>query len=178
MGDCFPKQPVRVLSAGCDKFLDTYYQLCIFRQQKLYDVMGFIKEFKEFAIKGNVIDLAVAVVIGGAFGKIVTSLVNDIIMPPIGLLLGDADFTSLFIPLDGNQYESLEAAAEAAAPVLAYGSFIQTVIEFLIIALAIFTVIKGINNLKKKKEAEPAAPPAPTPSEKLLEEIRDLLKTK
>ncbi|MFS8617585.1 MAG: large-conductance mechanosensitive channel protein MscL [Solitalea sp.] len=140
--------------------------------------MGFIKEFKEFAIKGNVIDLAVAVVIGGAFGKIVTSLVNDIIMPPIGLLLGDADFTSLFIPLDGNQYESLEAAAEAAAPVLAYGSFIQTVIEFLIIALAIFTVIKGINSLKKKKEAEPAAPPAPTPSEKLLEEIRDLLKTK
>lgn len=140
--------------------------------------MGFIKEFKEFAIKGNVIDLAVAVVIGGAFGKIVTSLVNDIIMPPIGLLLGDADFTSLFIPLDGNQYESLEAAAEAAAPVLAYGSFIQTVVEFLIIALAIFTVIKGINSLKKKKEAEPAAPPAPTPSEKLLEEIRDLLKTK
>src|SRR5690606_37910207 len=140
--------------------------------------MGFIKEFKEFAIKVNVIDQAVAVVIGGAFGKIVTSLVNEIIMPLIELLLGDADFTSLFIPLDRNQYESLEAAAEAAAPVLAYGSFIQTAIEFLITALAIFTVIKGINSLKKKKQAEPAAPPAPTPSEKLLEEIRDLLKTK
>lgn len=140
--------------------------------------MGFIKEFKEFALKGNVIDLAVAVVIGGAFGKIVTSLVNDIIMPPIGLILGGTDFSSLFVALDGVEYESIDAATEAAAPILAYGSFIQTVIEFLIIALAIFTVIKGLNSLKKKKEAAPAAPPAPTESEKLLGEIRDLLKTK
>ena len=139
--------------------------------------MGFVKEFKEFALKGNVIDLAVAVVIGGAFGKIVTSLVNDIIMPPIGLLLGGTDFESLFIPLDGNEYESLELAVAAAAPVLAYGSFIQTIIEFLIIAVAIFLVIRGINSFNKKKEAAPAAPPAPTASEKLLVEIRDLLKT-
>src|SRR3546814_16321561 len=117
--------------------------------------MGFIKEFKEFALKGNVIDLAVAVVIGGAFGKIVTSLVNDIVMPPIGLLLGGTDFTALFIPLDGAEYESLAAAQEAAAPILAYGSFLQTVIEFLIIAFAIFMVIKGINRLKKKEEAAP-----------------------
>lgn len=151
----------------------------VYLGNKNFTNMGFIKEFKEFAIKGNVIDLAVAVVIGGAFGKIVTSLVNDIVMPPIGLLLGGTDFASLFIPLDGNQYESLDAAKEAAAPVIAYGSFIQTIIEFLIIALAIFLVIKGINSFKRKKEAAPAAaPPAPTPSEKLLEEIRDLLKTK
>lgn len=140
--------------------------------------MGFVKEFKEFALKGNVVDLAVAVVIGGAFGKIVTSLVNDIIMPPIGLLLGGTDFNSLFWSLDGNTYESIEIAKEAAAPVLAYGTFIQTVIEFLIIALAIFCVIKALNSFKKKEVAAPAAAPAPTPSEKLLEEIRDLLKTR
>lgn len=140
--------------------------------------MGFVKEFKEFALKGNVIDLAVAVVIGGAFGKIVTSLVNDIIMPPIGLLMGGVDFTSLFVSLDGVDYETIDAAREAAAPVIAYGSFIQVIIEFLIIALAIFVVIKGINSFKRKEEAAPAAPPAPTPSEKLLEEIRDLLKSR
>lgn len=140
--------------------------------------MGFIKEFKEFAIKGNVVDLAVAVVIGGAFGKIVTSLVNDIVMPPIGLLLGGTDFNSLFWALDGGTYETIEVAKEAAAPVIAYGSFIMTIIEFLIIALAIFSVIKAMNSFKKKEAAPAAAPPAPTPSEKLLEEIRDLLKTR
>ncbi|HYH55912.1 MAG TPA: large conductance mechanosensitive channel protein MscL [Anseongella sp.] len=141
--------------------------------------MGFIKEFKEFAVKGNVIDLAVAVVIGGAFGRIVTSLVDDIIMPPLGLLLGGTDFNNLFVSLDGNAYESIDAAREAAAPVLAYGSFIQVIIEFLIISLAIFSIIKVLMAFKKKEAAAPAAaPPAPTPSEKLLEEIRDLLKSK
>ncbi len=138
-----------------------------------------LKEFKEFAIKGNVIDLAVAVIIGGAFGKIVTSFVNDIIMPPIGLLLGGADFSSLFINLSNTEYESLAAAQEAGAPTLNYGVFINTVLDFLIIAFTIFVVIHYFNKLKKKQEikeekAEAAAPPPR--EEVLLEEIRDLLK--
>ncbi len=118
--------------------------------------MGFISEFKEFAIKGNVIDLAVGFVLGAAFGKIVTSLVNDVIMPPIGMLLGGVNFADLFVSLDGMSYASLEAAKAAGAPVLAYGSFINTIIEFLIIALALFFVIKAINRLKRQ---EPPAPP-------------------
>ncbi len=118
--------------------------------------MGFISEFKEFAVKGNVIDLAVGFVLGAAFGKIVTSLVNDVIMPPIGMLLGGVNFADLFVSLDGMSYASLEAAKAAGAPVLAYGSFINTIIEFLIIALALFFVIKTINRLKRQ---EPPAPP-------------------
>lgn len=134
--------------------------------------MGMMQEFKEFAVKGNVVDLAVAVIVGGAFGKITTSLVNDVIMPPIGLLLGGVNFSELSITLK-------DATEEAAAVSINYGLFLQTVIDFVIIAFVIFMVIKGINSAKRKKEEAPAAPPAPPePSneEKLLAEIRDLLK--
>lgn len=118
--------------------------------------MGFVSEFKEFAAKGNVIDLAVGFILGAAFGKIVTSLVNDIIMPPIGMLLGGVNFADLFVSLDGKSYPSLAAATAAGAPVIAYGSFINVIIEFLIIALALFFIIKAINRLKR--EEPPAAP--------------------
>lgn len=134
--------------------------------------MKMLKEFKEFAMKGNVVDLAVAVVIGGAFGKIVTSFVNDVIMPPIGLLLGGADFSNLKVVMKA-------ATEEAEAVTLNYGSFINTLMDFLIVALAIFVVIKGLNSLKKKKEeAPPPPPPGPTKEETLLTEIRDLLAKK
>lgn len=112
-----------------------------------------LKEFKEFAIKGNVIDMAVGVVIGGAFGKIVTSLVNDLIMPFIGVLTGGMDFTNKFISLDGNKYLTFAAAQEAGAATLNYGIFITTIIDFLIIAFSIFMVIKQLNKFKKKEEA-------------------------
>jgi large conductance mechanosensitive channel len=130
--------------------------------------MGFVKEFKEFAMKGNVMDLAIGIIIGGAFGKIVSSFVADVIMPPIGLLLGNVDFKDLMVPL---KY----AADGTVAIALRYGAFINTIIDFVIIALAIFVVIKGINRMKKKEEAKPAAP-----SEEvvLLREIRDSLKKK
>ncbi|RFB05331.1 large-conductance mechanosensitive channel protein MscL [Parvularcula marina] len=140
--------------------------------------MGIINEFKEFAVKGNVVDMAVGIIIGGAFGTIVKSLVSDIIMPPIGMLMGGIDFSDLIIPLDGNEYASLEAANEAGAPVIAYGMFINNVISFLIVAWAVFMLVKGMNSLKKKEEAAPAEPPAPPAEQVLLEEIRDLLKAK
>ena len=125
-----------------------------------------LKEFKEFAMKGNVIDLAVGIIIGGAFGKIVSSLVNDIIMPPIGLLLGGVDFTSLFISLDGKSYDSLEQAASLGAATLNYGVFINTVLDFLIVSFSIFIVIKQLNRLRSKKEVPaPAAPEVKTCSE-------------
>ncbi len=114
-----------------------------------------LKEFKEFAIKGNVIDLAVGVVIGGAFGKIVTSFVNDIIMPLVGTLVGGMEFSSYFIALDGKEYASLAAAQEAAAPTLNYGLFIQNIVDFLIIAFAIFLAVKWINRLKKVEKPAP-----------------------
>lgn len=138
--------------------------------------MSLIKEFKEFAVKGNVIDLAVAVIIGAAFGKIVTSFVNDIIMPPLGMLLGGVDFKDLAYVLR-EPYIS-DAGEEMGAVTLSYGNFIQNVVDFLIIAFVIFMVIKGINSLQRKKKVEevPAPPPAPPKSEILLEEIRDLLK--
>ena len=140
--------------------------------------MGFIKEFKEFAVKGNVMDMAVGVIIGGAFGKIVTSLVGDLLMPVIGLCTGGMDFTNLFVNLtDDTKYATLAAAQEAGASVLAYGQFIQNVIDFLIIAFCIFLMIKGMNKLKKKEEPAPEAPAGPT-QEELLAEIRDLLKNK
>jgi large conductance mechanosensitive channel len=128
--------------------------------------MGFIKEFKAFAMRGNVMDMAVGIVIGAAFGKIVTSLVNDVIMPPIGMLLGGVDFSSLGATLKA-------AGAGSPAVVLKYGVFINAIIDFLIVAFAIFLVIKGMNALKRKQEAAPAAPPL---QETLLREIRDLLK--
>ncbi len=135
-----------------------------------------LKEFKEFAIKGNVIDMAVGVVIGGAFGKIVNSLVTDVIMPPIGLLLGKVDFTNLFLNLSGTPVASLADAKAKGLATLNYGVFINTTFEFFIIAFAIFMVIKQINRLKREAPAAPAAPPEPSNEEKLLTEIRDLLK--
>lgn len=131
--------------------------------------MGMMKEFKDFAVKGNVIDMAVGIVIGGAFGKIIGSLVTDVIMPPIGILLGGVDFSNLSI--------ALKAATETAEAVtLNYGMFINTVVEFTIIAFAIFMVIKAINSAKKKEEEKPAEPPKPSEEVMLLKDIRDALK--
>lgn len=147
--------------------------------------MSFVKEFKEFAVKGNVIDLAVGVIIGGAFGKIVTSMVNDLIMPPISLLIGDKGFANFYIPLNdkvrefvaGNPNASLEDAKKAG-PVFAWGNFATEVINFVILAFIIFLMVKAINTMKRKQEAEPVAAPAPTTEETLLTEIRDLLKVR
>lgn len=135
-----------------------------------------LKEFKEFAVKGNVIDMAVGVVIGGAFGKIVNSLVADVIMPPIGLLLGKVDFANLFVNLSGTPAASLADAKAKGLATLNYGVFLNTTIEFLIVAFAIFVVVKQINRLKREAPPAPAAPPEPSNEEKLLAEIRDLLK--
>ncbi|MBE6288668.1 MAG: large conductance mechanosensitive channel protein MscL [Bacteroidaceae bacterium] len=144
--------------------------------------MGFVKEFKEFAMKGNVMDMAVGVIIGGAFGKIVTSLVNDVLMPVVSLCTGGVDFTNLFVKLSGEgDFNTLAEAQEAGASVMAYGQFIQNIVDFLIVAFCIFLMIKGMNKLNKKKEEEPAPapePPAPSKEETLLTEIRDLLKNK
>lgn len=131
--------------------------------------MSMLKEFKEFAVKGNVVDMAVGVIIGGAFGKIVTSLVGDVVMPPIGIAVGGVDFSNLSVVLR-------EAAGTKPAVVIAYGKFLQTVIDFVIIALTIFVAVKGMNSLKKKETEAAAAPPAPPNQELLLAEIRDLLK--
>ena len=138
-----------------------------------------LKEFKEFAMRGNVIDLAVGITIGAAFGKIVTSLVNDIIMPPIGLLMGNVDSSDLSVNLDMSKSFASVAEAEAAgAPIIKYGLFINTVIDFLIVAFVIFMVIRGINRFRRKQEAAPpAAPPPPPPEVQLLTDIRDLLRT-
>jgi len=136
-----------------------------------------LKEFKDFAMKGNVLDMAIGVIIGGAFGKIVSSLVSDVMMPPIGLLLGGVDFTGLFLNLSGTAQPSLAAAKAAGVPTLNYGVFLQSVIDFIIIAFVIFMLVKQVNRLKR--EATPAPPPAPagpTNEEKLLMEIRDALK--
>ena len=140
--------------------------------------MGILKEFKAFAMKGNVVDLAVALIIGAEFGKIISSLVKDVIMPPIGQMIG-INFNTLYYALDGNTYESLEAAKEAGAPLMMYGSFIQAIVNFVIVAFAVFMIIKAMNTAKRKKEEAPAAPaaPAPTPEDiQLLREIRDSLK--
>jgi len=142
--------------------------------------MSFIQDFKAFALKGNVVDMAVGVIIGGAFGKIVTSVVNNIIMPPVGFLTGGVDFTELKLTLKEAVVEGENVVSEAVT--LNYGQFIQDVVDFLIIAFCIFLMIKGIAKLSRKKEEEDAAAPAPEPEpsaeEKLLTEIRDLLKNK
>ncbi len=132
--------------------------------------MSVFKEFRDFIARGNVVDLAVGVVIGGAFGKIVTSLVSDVVMPPIGLATGGADFSSLKIVL-----KAADAATKTAEVAISYGAFINNVIQFLIIAAVIFLMVKAINSLKREAAAEPPAPAGPTPSEALLTEIRDLL---
>lgn len=137
------------------------------------DMSKFIKEFKEFAVKGNAIDMAVGVIIGAAFGKIVSSIVSDIIMPPIGWLIGGMDFTDLKVKLPVNPINPEVSAT------INYGVFVQTVIEFVIIAFCVFLLVKGINIMARKKKDEiPAAPPAPSKEELLLTEIRDILKNK
>ena len=131
--------------------------------------MSMMSEFRDFAMRGNVVDMAVGIVIGGAFGKIVSSFVNDVLMPPIGLALGGVDFSDLALTLK-------EASGDVAAVTLNYGSFIQTVVDFIIIAFAIFMVVKAMNNLKKKEEAAPPPPPKPSEEVTLLTEIRDLMR--
>jgi large conductance mechanosensitive channel len=133
-----------------------------------------LKEFREFAMRGNVLDMAIGIIIGGAFGKIVSSLVSDVLMPPLGLLMGKVDFSSLFLNLSGTPQPSLTAAKAAGAPTINYGIFLQTVFDFVIIAFAIFLLVKQINRFKKAEA--PAPPPGPTNEEKLLMEIRDVLK--
>jgi large conductance mechanosensitive channel len=132
-------------------------------------IMGVMKEFKEFAIKGNVVDMAVGIIVGAAFGKIVSSFVADVIMPPIGVLLGGVDFSSL-------AYTVKEAVGDVPAVVISYGQFVQTIVDFTIVAFAIFIAVKVINSLKKAEEGAPEEAPEPSPEELLLIEIRDLLK--
>lgn len=135
--------------------------------------MGFVKEFRDFAVKGNAMDMAVGVIIGAAFGKIVSSLVSDVVMPPLGLLTGRVDFKGLFVALDGKAYENLEAAKAASAPVLTYGVFLQSVLDFALVALAVFVMVKAINSLRRE---EPKPAPPKTPEDVLLlREIRDAL---
>ena len=131
--------------------------------------MGMMNEFKEFAVKGNVVDMAVGIIIGAAFGKIVSSLVGDVIMPPIGVILGGVDFSGLVFTIK-------EAVGETPAVAISYGKFIQTVIDFIILAFSIFIAVKAINSLKRAEEAAPTSPPPPSAEEILLTEIRDLLK--
>jgi large conductance mechanosensitive channel len=133
------------------------------------DKMSMLKEFKEFAVKGNVVDMAIGIIVGVAFGKIVSSIVSDVIMPPIGLLIGGIDFNKLSIILKG-------ASGDAAAVVIAYGKFIQTVVDFTIVAFVMFMLVKAINTLKRKQEEAVQPPPAPSKEEALLAEIRDILK--
>lgn len=129
-------------------------------------------------MRGNVMDMAVGIIIGAAFGKIITSLVNDMLMPPIGLLMGKVDFSNLFVTLGEGTFASVAAAEEAGAPIIKYGMFINTVLDFIIVAFAIFLAIRALNKLKKAEEEKPAAPPEPSAEEKLLAEIRDVLKAK
>jgi len=133
--------------------------------------MSIMQEFKKFAMRGNVVDMAVGIIIGGAFGKIVSSFVADVLMPPIGLLLGNVSFSQLSVTLK-------EAVGEQAAVTLNYGVFIQTVLDFVIMAFAVFMLVKGMNSMKKQEEEAPAAPPAPSREEEILTEIRDILKNK
>ena len=141
-----------------------------------------MQEFKDFAVKGNVMDMAVGVIIGGAFGKIVTAVIDDLIMPLVGKAIGNVDFSNLYVPLSDKIVKTAEGAWPALAdakkigPVFAYGDFVSIVINFLILAFCIFMMVKAINSLKKKEEAAPAAPPAPSKEQLLLAEIRDLLK--
>ena len=133
--------------------------------------MGMMQEFKDFALRGNVVDMAVGIVVGGAFGKITSSFVNDVLMPPIGMLLGGVDFSTLALTLQ-------EAVGEAEAVTINYGAFINTVLDFLIIAFAIFMVIRAMNSMQKQEEEAPAAPPEPSKEETLLTEIRDALRSR
>ena len=135
--------------------------------------LSMLAEFREFIARGNVVDLAVGVIIGGAFGKIISSLVDQVIMPPLGLLLGHVDFAQLKIVL-----KAADAATKTAEVAILYGAFINTIVQFLIVALVVFLVVRMLNSMRRKQAEAPASPPAPTPSETLLTEIRDLLKTR
>ncbi len=137
--------------------------------------MGVLKEFKEFALKGNVVDMAVGIIIGAAFSTIVKSLVEDIVMPPIGVLTGGVDFSNMFIPLNGEHYDFLAQARQAGAPTMNFGLFINNVISFLLVAFVLFMAIKGMNQLRRKQEEEPATEPPPSREVELLQEIRDAL---
>jgi len=138
--------------------------------------MKFLQEFREFSLKGNVVDMAIGIIIGAAFGRIVSSLVNDVVMPPIGLLLGGVDFTDLRIVLKGATVDGAGNVVDAVT--VNYGVFIQTAIDFVIVAAAVFMLVKVMNNLRRKKAVAPPAPPQDTKQELLLSEIRDILKTK
>jgi len=149
--------------------------------------MSMVKEFKEFAMRGNVVDLAIGVIIGGAFGKIVSSVIEDLVMPLIGRVVGNVDFSNLYIPLSEKVSAAIANApggalaladAKKIGPVFAYGSFITILINFAILAFCIFLLVKGMNTLKRKEAASPAPPPVPSAQEKLLAEIRDLLRAK
>lgn len=139
--------------------------------------MSLANEFREFAVKGNAIDMAVGIIIGGAFGKIVTSVVNDLIMPPLGLVLGRVDFTNLFVNLGDGTFPTLAAAKEAGAPVLAYGSFIQAAIDFVILAVVLFMIVRAMNKVRRKEEVAPT-PATPAEEVLLLREIRDSVKAR
>lgn len=140
--------------------------------------MSMVQEFKQFAMKGNVMDMAIGIIIGGAFGKIVSSLVADVLMPPIGRLMGGVDFSNLFVALDSSKgaFKTLADAKAAGVATINYGLFINTIIDFVIVAFAIFMMMKGMNAMRKREEAKPAAPVDPPADVKLLTEIRDLLK--
>jgi large conductance mechanosensitive channel len=133
-----------------------------------------LKEFRDFALKGNVLDMAIGIILGAAFGKVVSALVSDVLMPPVGLLVGNVDFSNLFVDLSGQSPPSLSAAKEAGLPVIAWGSWLNTIIDFIIVALAIFLVVKQVNRFRRT--SAPPAPPGPTKEETLLTEIRDILK--
>jgi large conductance mechanosensitive channel len=141
-----------------------------------------LKEFKEFAIKGNMLDMAVGIIVGAAFGTVIQSLVNDVLMPPIGLLLGGVDFSNLFVTVSegavAGPYATLTAAQEAGAVTINYGVFVNAIISFLIVAFAVFMVVRSFNKMKKQEEAAPSAPPPPSAEQTLLGEIRDLLKAR
>ena len=134
-----------------------------------------LKEFKEFALRGNVVDMAVGIIIGAAFSTIVKSLVDDIIMPPVGVITGGVDFSNMFVALNGEHYDSLAQARQAGAPTMNFGLFINSVISFAIVAFVLFMVVKAMNQLRRKREEDPAAEPPPSREVKLLEEIRDAL---
>jgi large conductance mechanosensitive channel len=134
-----------------------------------------LKEFKEFALRGNVVDMAVGIIIGAAFSTIVRSLVDDIVMPPMGVVTGGVDFSNMFVALNGEHYDSLAQAKQAGAPTVNFGLFINNVISFLIVAFVLFMVVKGMNQLRRKQEQDPVAEPPPSREVQLLEEIRDAL---
>ena len=147
-------------------------------KRRSYRRKSMLSEFKKFAMRGNVVDMAVGIIIGASFGKIVSSLVADVVMPPIGLLMGKVDFSQLFINISGGEYASLAAAKEAGAATINYGAFINTVLDFVIVAFAIFMIIRGMNKMKKKEEEKPAEPAKPSAEVELLTEIRDALKSR